>query len=192
MSTPDTSAPATASVTIPIESAPPAEAPAPVAEETVSKAELEKIQREARKWEDRAKANVAAARELEKLRTSSLSEQEQAVAAAREAAQAEARQTFGGRLVAAEVKAAAAGRSVDVDALLEGIDASRLLTEEGEPDTDAISAWIDRVSPRPETEATAAAPSPFPDLGQGPRGGETLALNGDPLLADLKSALGIR
>jgi hypothetical protein len=191
MTTPDPSAPTTASVTIPIESAP-AESPATPAEETVSKAELEKIQREARKWEERAKANVAKARDFDKLQASQLPEQERIAAEAREAAQAEARQTFGKRLVAAEVKAAAAGRTVGVDALLEGIDAGRFLTDEGEPDTDAISAWIDRVAPKVDPEAVAAPQSPFPDLGQGPRGGDALALNGDPLLADLKSALGIR
>lgn len=150
--------------------------------------EVEKWQALARKHEDRAKANATAAKELEKLRTESMSDMEKAIAQARQEAATEATKGFGARLVDAEVKAAAAGRPVDVDALLEGLDRNRFLTDDGEPDQAAISAWVDRIAPVRD-EAAAVLPT---DLGQGVRPGASAALNGDPLLRDLKSKLGIR
>lgn len=151
------------------------------------RAEAEKWQALARKNEDRAKANAAAAKELDEFRKAAMSDQERAVAEARAAGAAEVRAAFASRLVDAEVRAAAAGRPVDVDALLEGLDRSRFLTDDGEPDTKAIAAWVDRVAPVPE----AGEPS-FPDLGQGVRPTPAaLALNGDPLLKHLKDSLGI-
>lgn len=171
------------------------EAPAaPPAQETVSVAEFKKLQAESRKWEERAKQNTAAAKEAEKLRAASMTETEAAVAAARAEAATEARRSFGGRLVAAELRAATAGRSVDVDALLEGLDASRFLDDEGEPDVAALTAWVDRVAPKveaPPADETDPGKIPFPPIGQGARG-ETPPLNSDALTADLKNLLGIR
>lgn len=151
--------------------------------------ELAKWKNLAKKNEERAKANAAAAKELETFRQQTMSETERAIEAARTEARAEVTRQFGGRLVTAEVRAAAAGRAVDVDALLEAVDPAKFVSEDGEPDREAIAAWINRVAP-------AAAPTdtpstlPFPDLGQGARG-EHLALNSDPLTADLKKHLGI-
>lgn len=149
---------------------------------------------EARKWEDRAKAaatkataNAAAAKELEQVKQASMSDIEKAVAVARTEATTEALRTVGARLVDAEVRVAAAGRTVDVDALLEGLDRSRFVGDDGEPDRKAIAAWVDRIAPKPAEGAPA-----FPDLGQGARNVSNAALNGDPLLASLKSAVGAR
>lgn len=152
-----------------------------------------------RKWEDRAKANAKAAKDLEEVRRQSMTEQEQAVAEAVAAARAATLAEVGAELVDAEVTAAAAkltagGRTVDADALLEGIDRARFLGEDGKPDSAAIATWLDRVAPKAAEQPKEQQPAPaFPDLGQGNRGGgqSNMALNGDPLLRDLKTKLGI-
>lgn len=160
--------------------------PGPAAPETDLAAELEKWKAQSRKNEERAKANAEAAKELERLKREALPEQERLIEEAKAQARAEALAEIGTSRVDDAVKLAAAGRPVDVDALLEGLDRSRFLGENGQPDQAAIAAWVDRIAPT----ANQAAPTVV-DLGQGARGGEALALNGDPLLADLKSKLGI-
>ena len=149
-------------------------------------AELAKWKAQSRKHEERAKANAKAATELEDLRQKTMTDQERAVATAREEARAEALAEAGeGRAIDA-IRAAAAGRPVDVEALVEGVDPARFLGDTGEPDREAIEAWISRVAPE-----RAAAGS---DFGQGARGvpeSDQRSLNGDPLLRDLKSKLGI-
>jgi hypothetical protein len=154
--------------------------PAP-AQEPDWKAEHDKLQREARKWEDRAKSNSTAAKELEDLRKQSMTEQEKAVEQAKAEARKEAFGLVGSRLVDAEVKAAVAGRNVNVDALLEGLDRSRFLTDDGEPDTKAITKWVDALVP-----ADPAKPG-FPDLGQGARGSASADTAGDAMNALLRS-----
>jgi membrane protein involved in colicin uptake len=144
-------------------------------------------ERKARRDADKRAKELAA--ELEKFQQAAMTETEKAIAAARQEATAETIRTFGSRLVDAEVKAAAAGRGVDIDALLEGLDRTRFLTDDGEPNAAAIKAWVDRIAP--ESSATPGVV----DLGQGNRGGAAgsdMALNGDPLLASLKSKLNIR
>lgn len=138
------------------------------------------------KWEKRAKTNAEAAQELERIQREALPEQERLVAEAEARGTAAAAAKFAARIVDAEVKAAAAGRPVDVDALLEGLDRTRFLTDEGEPDTAAIAAWVDRIAPAPDP----AAPQQV-DLGQGARGAQTLALGSNPLLESLNRTLGI-
>lgn len=147
-------------------------------------AELERWKAQSRKNEDRAKANAEAAKELERLKREALPEQERLVEEARAAARAEALAEVGEERVESAVRVAAAGRQIDVDAVLEGLDRKRFLSDDGKPDTAAIKAWVERIAPITET-ATAV------DLGQGARQGSDLALNGDPLLADLKNKLGI-
>ena len=146
--------------------------------------EAEKWKGLAQKHEARAKTNATAANELDQLRKATMSEQEKAVAEARAAADREAAVKYGARLVDAEVRAAAAGRNIDVAALLEGVDRSRFLDDDGEPLVKEITAWLDRVAPVAE-----ATPAGFPDLGQGNRGTPALALN-DPLLKDLVAKVG--
>lgn len=152
----------------------------------VLQAEVDKWKALSRKHEEKAKANAAAAKELEQVRMSSMSDQEKAVETARAEARAEALREVGSVRVDDAVRIAAAGREVDVDALLEGLDRSRFLTDDGQPDTDAVTAWVDRIAPVKE-----ATPS-FPDLGQGARGTPAVALNDDALTAALKSKLGVR
>jgi len=150
-------------------------------------AEVEKWKGLARKHEDRAKANSQAAKELDEARQSAMSDQEKAVSEAAKRARAEVLAEVGASLVDARVEAACAGRNIDTAALLEGLDRSRFLGEDGQPDSDAITKWIDRIAP---AQAEPAKPR-FPDLGQGQRGRQDMALNGDPLTRDLMSKLGM-
>lgn len=114
---------------------------------TDTAAELAKWKELARRNEQQAKANH---RELEALKAQTMTDQEKAVGAARAEGRAEATAEFGGKLAHAEIRAAAAGRPVNVDALLEGVDATKFLNDSGEPNTKAITAWLDKVAPVPE------------------------------------------
>lgn len=133
----------------------PPETPPPPAQETADdwKAKYEETLKEARKHEDRAKANAAAARELDALKQSSMTEQQKAVEAAKAETRTEVMREVGGKLAHAAIRVAASGRSVDVDALLEGIDASKFLDDHGDPDTKSIAAWVDRVAPAGASDA---------------------------------------
>jgi hypothetical protein len=126
-------------------------------------AEAENEKKLKRKVENQNKANSDKIAQLE---AASLSDQEKAVAAAVKAAQDETRaetmRQLGHRLVDAEVKAAASGRGVDVDALLEGLDRSRFLGDDLEPDTAAIAQWVERITPKRDAAGF--------DIGQGARG----------------------
>lgn len=112
---------------------------------------------------DAEKRTKAIEAELTKLQEASMSDMEKALNQARQEATLEAAQGFGARLVDAEVKAAASGRLVDVDALLDGLDRTRFLTDNAEPDTAAIVAWVDRIAPPPDPTGRPL------DLGQGVR-----------------------
>lgn len=159
----------------------PAQGDDPAAEVERLRTELQK----ARKWEDRAKANAGAAKELEELRKQHESEQDRAVREARESARSEVLAELGSARVADAFRVAAAGRGLDVDEVLDGINLAKFMGEDGNPDRDAVQAFVDRISPAQET-----AP---PDLGQGARGGQQVpGLNSSQLQKDLEAALGIR
>jgi hypothetical protein len=152
-------------------------------------AEVDKWRAQARKHEDRAKANAAAAKELEQLRASMMTDQEKAVAEATAAARAETLVEMGGKLAAAEIRAAAAGRLDDTQlaTLIDGIDPARFVTDTGEVDTDRVRTFVDGIAP-----AATDQPAGVPDIGQGNRSPAHTPLNGDPLLRALNSKLGIR
>lgn len=107
----------------------------------------------ARKWEDRAKSNAEAAKELARIQAESATDMEKAVKAAADAARTDALKVVGARLVDAEVRAAVSGRNIDVKALLEGLDRSRFLDDDGEPDVEAITKWVDRIAPASDDRA---------------------------------------
>jgi len=156
---PDPNAPGTGTIT------PPATPPTPPSEDPA--AELAKWKDLARKHEERSKANAEAAKELEKLKAQGMSETEKAVATAKAEARAEALKEAGSMLVDARVETAAAGRGIDTAALLEGLDRTRFLAEDGKPDTKAIQAWVDRLAPA----GNGGTPNGGrPDTGQGNRG----------------------
>lgn len=156
-------------------------------------AEVARLQGElskARKWEDRAKTNAEAAKELEQFKRQAMSDTEKAVADAKAAGRLEALADVGGRLAAAEIRAAAAGRLTDeqLATLTEGLNLAAFLSDDGEVDQAKVAKFVDGIAPKAEEEEK---PQGFPDLGQGARGGSTTALN-DPMLRDVKHVLGIR
>lgn len=155
------------------------------------KTEAEKWQTLARKHEERAKSNSSAAKELEQLRQQSMSDTEKAVAQARAEGRAEALAVASGRVAAAEIRAAATGRMSDdqIEALLEATNLAVFIDDQGEVDRTKVLRFVDGIAPQPTETDTRQG---FPDLGQGARGGSNAALNGDPLLRDLKAKLGIR
>jgi hypothetical protein len=156
-------------------------------------AEVDKWKALARKHEDKAKANSSAAKELEQLRAAQMTETELAVAAARAEGLAEGTKAIAVKLVAAEMKAAAAGRleADQLNTLLEGVNQMAFLDDAGDVDVDKVSKFIDGVAPAPKTDDQ---PAGFPDLGQGAsRGGrDQTPLGSDPLLGLLKGALDIK
>lgn len=115
------------------------------------------------------KAAKAATAELEKLRKLTMSETEKAISEARAAARAELMAEVGAERVENAVRAATAGRNVDADALLDGLDRARFLTDDGKPDTQKITEWVDRIAPKGQTPPKPAAK----DIGQGARPGAT-------------------
>lgn len=144
--------------------------------------EAEKWKALARKHEEKAKANADAAKKLADLERQNMTDLEAAVDKAKTEARAEVTAQFGGRLASEAVRAAAAGRVADVDALLEGIDPARFLGDDGEPDRDAIGAWVDRIAPAQTDEPDIVRTL---DLGQGAR--ETVATTTDPLQKALEA-----
>lgn len=152
--------------------------------ETATETGAEDLAKEVEKWktlskqnEARAKANADAAKRLQELERQNMSEMEAAIDKARTETRAEVSSQFGSKLATEALRAAAAGRVADVDALLEGIDASKFLGEDGDPDRDAITAWVDRIAPKADEDATQVAT--FLDLGQGARTATTTTA--DPL-----------
>lgn len=177
-----------------------APAPTPEATETEAapdtgvdhEAEAAKWKELARKHEERAKANAAAAKELDQLRRQSMTDLEKAVDEARTQGRADGIREMGGRLVAAEVRAAAAGR-LDADqlaTLIEGINLAAFVDEAGDVDTAKVTRFVDGIVPK-APEDNGGTPM-FPDLGQGARGANNLPLGSDPLERTLRAKLGIR
>lgn len=87
----------------------------------------------------------AAQAELDKLKTSSMSEQEKAVASAKAEGQREATLSAGKRLAAAEFRATAAGRLADPAAAIELLDLAKFVGDDGEPDTKAIEDAVSKL-----------------------------------------------
>lgn len=159
----------------------PAQGDDPAAEVERLRSELQK----ARKWEERAKTNAGAAKQLEELRKQHESDQDRAVREAVENARTQVFAELGSERVADAFRVAAAGRGLDVDDVLDGINLARFMGDDGQPDRDAVQAFVDRISP-------ASEPGPL-DLGQGARSGsQPPGLNSTQLEQDLKAKLGIR
>ncbi|MDH4158662.1 MAG: hypothetical protein OEV62_00210 [Actinomycetota bacterium] len=189
-----------ATPTEPQQTEPTATGPAGGADETIAaqlqaaQEELERWKAQARKHEDRAKANKDAVSELERVKREAMSEQERAVADAAEAARQGILRDVGAKLVHAEIRAAAAGRLPDetLSTLTEAIDVARFLGDGATVDTDAVKAFVDGLVPPPPSPVL---PSPLPvaDIGQGAgRGGATSAPLGDDGLGDaLKRLVGL-
>lgn len=156
-------------------------------------ADVEKWKSTSRKHEDRAKTNSKAAEELERVKRESMSEAEKLVAEARDAGKKEALSLVGGTLAKAEVRAQASGRIDDerLSTLLEHLDVSRFVGDDGTVDAAEVKKFVDGIAPPESEEQQTTTATRRRDLGQGQRSTGSEALNGDPLLATLKSKLGI-
>ena len=124
----------------------------------------------AREWEKRAKANAKAAEQLASIEEAQKTEQQKLNERLEEAERLSAERAT--NLLRLSV-AVAKGVPADLVDRLRGDS-----EEELSADADALLARLN------------AAPSPKPDPSQGAKPGD-VALNGDPLLRDLKSKLGI-
>lgn len=157
------------------------------------KAEAEKHKALARKHEDRAKANAAAAKELEQVRAASMSDIEKAVAQAKAEGKTEGLAAAATKVVAAEFKAAAAGR-LDAPALatlLDGLNLVAFVDESGEVDAEKVQSFVDGIAPA--TPEPTADPFKTLDLGQGSRNpNPNVALNSDELLRAVMDKVGPR
>lgn len=180
--------PATGTTEAPDPGTPPAEPEPEQGDGKDWKAEHDKALANSRKWEDRAKANAGAAKELEELRKQAMSDQERAVAEAQAAGRAEALSEVASEIVDARIEAAAAGRMQETQlaTLLEGLDRTRFLTGDGKVDLAKVQAFVDGIAP-----AAEPGDPEFPDLGQGAQG-QAHALNGDPMLRAIQSKVGGR
>ena len=109
---------------------------------------VDKLRKEAARYRTEAKATAS---ELEKVRKSSMSEAEKQVAEAEARGRAAAVTEFGKRLARTEFDALAGRRNPDVDtsAVLEFVDLARFVGDDGEPDSKAIAAAVERLVPAP-------------------------------------------
>lgn len=182
--TDDAPAPETETVTQP-EPAPKEEASKPDSK-VFDEAYVKQLRSEAAKFRSEAKA---AAEELEQLRRAAMTEQERAIVEAREEGRRMAATEWGSKMVDAEIKAVAAGRFSEgqMNVLFQGLNRAAFLKEDGSVDMKSVQEFVEGLAPRPPE----SKPQSFPDLGQGIRTTDNTALNGDPLLRDLKRHLGI-
>jgi hypothetical protein len=161
--------------------------PAPEAEaaKTFTEDYVKELRAEIAKYRTRAKT---AEGEIDNVRKSSLSEAERAVVEAEQRGRASVLEQYGNRLVRAAFIAEAARRNpaYDAEGVLDDLNLTRYLGEDGDPDGKAITAAVTRLVPEP-----ASNPRPVGDADLGARPGPPLALNGDPLLQSIKQKLGI-
>lgn len=124
----------------------------------------------ARKWEERAKENSAAAKEAEKARLAAMSESERAVAEAEARGRTAAAVDYGKELAQTQFDAAAGRKNPEFDTAkaLRRLDLKTLLDEDGRPDPKEIAAAVADLIPDP-----ISGP---PSLDGGAR---TTATNGD-------------
>lgn len=107
-------------------------------------------ERTARKESDRR--FKALEKEMEKVRQASMSEAEKAVSEAEARGLKTGRAEGGTRLARTEFDALAGRRNPDFDtaSALEWVDLARFVGDDGEPDTKAIKAAVERLVPTPE------------------------------------------
>ncbi|HKN40627.1 MAG TPA: hypothetical protein VJ456_16130 [Acidimicrobiia bacterium] len=160
---------------------------AQVAEPKVfDEAYVKELRAEAAKYRTEAKQYKS---EVEKVRQASLSEAEKAVLEAEQRGRLSVLADFGQKLARSAFVAEAARRNSDYDAaaVLDDLNLSRYIGEDGEPDSKAIAAAVARLVPEPSAGPRGVGNA---DLG-GRSAGAALPLNGDPILNSLKSKLGI-
>ena len=119
---------------------------------------------EARKWQDRAKTNSSAAKELDELKKKGMSDFERQVEEAKQATRAETLAEVGQSRAEDAIRFSIGDRLKDdeVDDLLDHLNLAKFLTEDGKVDKARVATYVARVAGKPGQS--------FPDLGQGPRG----------------------
>ena len=134
--------------------------------------EVEKWKSLARKHE---KDSKDFRKELDTLKTQSLTEQEKAIAEAKALGASEAKSLFGSKLVASEIKVGLAGRidGEDFDSLIKGLNVNSFLNDDGDVDTEAVAGFVKALLP-PESDDDKKKKSNL-NLGQGARGNTSLA-----------------
>lgn len=144
---------------------------------------------EIKRWKSLSRQNEKALRaaqaELDKVRQSSMSDTEKAVAQARAEGRAEAMKDANTKLLHAEVRAAAATVLADPDDAVHLLDLDSFDSENIDR-RQIKSALADLVKSKPYLSA-----QPGNGAGEGGARGDTAtALNGDPLLRDLERVVG--
>lgn len=161
----DTPAPDTGADDTPSDDQPNDQPDTPAADtEPDYKADAEKWQALAKKHEARAKGNASAAKELETLKASQLSETEKAVNEAEERGRKAGTTAGMERLAAAEIKAALTGVVPDPASIVEDLALARYLDEDGEIDDEKVAA----LKAKYEAMAKPAEDDPTPP-GQRPK-----------------------
>jgi hypothetical protein len=108
--------------------------------------EVEKWKALARKHEDASKANSQAAKRLADIEAANATEQEKAVAAARQEASTETASKYSSRIISAEIRAAAGGKLADPSDAVRLLDMSTFsLDDNDEVDSAAVVKAIDEL-----------------------------------------------
>jgi hypothetical protein len=112
---------------------------------------------EARKWEERAKANYAAAKERDQLKAAQMTEVEKATAEAYEKGKTEATSEVTSRLLRTEIRAEAKGRLRNPDLAFRLLDDHDRFIADGDVDAKAVAKAIDQLlKDMPELAASPA------------------------------------
>lgn len=145
--------------------------------DTDSAAEIAKWKSLARKHEDRAKANAAAAKELERVRAEGMSETDRAVAEAELRGRTAANVEHAQALAGARIEAALTGVVPDPAGVVEDLNLSKYVTDTGDVDTEAIETLRAKYAElaagnngNDDDEEDRKPPRRKPNLGQGNRG----------------------
>lgn len=152
---------------------PPAQGPADDSADKDWKSEAEKWKALARKHEN---ANASSLKELEQLRTAQMTESEKAIAEAEKRGRDSALAAMRTEVAEARLRAAAAGKVADVDALVDFVDLGKFVTDDG-VDSSAIEAAVERF-----TKVLPPAQQPkFGNADLGPQGNRPRQLTKDDL-----------
>jgi hypothetical protein len=148
---------------------PPAPDPAP--DPALGPAGEAALKAERKRAADAEKAAKALQKKLDDIEASNLSEQERAVAAARNEGASEATTKANERIIKTEIRAAAAGKLQDPADALAHIDPTQFAVgDDGEVDTAAITSAIDELLTTKPYLGTGATPAPaVPGVPKGAR-----------------------
>lgn len=165
--------------------------------EMVKKADFEALKAEKDKWQNLSRETEKKfkdiGKELESFKKKNMDESEMLFHETSQKARSEAISQFGGKLVKAEFKAAAAGRmsETQLNSLLDNVNVSKFMNDDGDIDEKAISDFVDSIVPKVEDVKKPEQKNLF-DMGQGARGngkGEAISLADDDLAKAVMAAV---